>query len=84
MGSWQLDIPSVEDGFHSALQAREKVKHVDGWRHHVTMCIQNFIMDYAYVGRETEDRASPILVGKFSKDRSLITHLVPRKGTQHR
>ena len=41
-------------------------------------------MDYAYVGREAEDRASPILVGKFSMDRWLITHPVPCKGTQHR
>ena len=36
------------------------------------------------MGRETEDRASPILVGKFSKDRWLITHTVPCKGTQNR
>ena len=34
--------------------------------------------------RKTEDRASPILVGKFSKDRWLITHPVPCEGTQHR
>ena len=33
---------------------------IDGWKHH---------LDYAFMGRETEDRASPILVGKFSKDR---------------
>ena len=36
------------------------------------------------MGRETKDRASPILVGKFSKDRWLITHPMPCKGTQHR
>ena len=36
------------------------------------------------MGRETEDRESPVLVGKFSKDRWLITHFVPCKGTQHR
>ena len=41
-------------------------------------------LDYAFMVRETEDRASPILVGKFSKDRWLITHPVPSKGTQHR
>ena len=29
-------------------------------------------LDDAFMGRETEDRASPILVGKFSKDRWLI------------
>ena len=40
--------------------------------------------DYAYVSREAEDRASPIMVGKFSKDRWLVTHLVPYKGTQQR
>ena len=41
-------------------------------------------LDRAFMGRETEDRAAPILVGKFSKDRWLITHLVPCKGNQHR
>ena len=41
-------------------------------------------LDHAFMGRETEDRESPILVGKFSKDRWLITHPVPCKGTQHR
>ena len=41
-------------------------------------------LDYAYMGREAGDRASPILVGKFSKDRWLVTHPVPCKGTQHR
>ena len=43
-----------------------------------------FHLDYAYMGSEAEDKASPILVGKFSKDRWLITHHVPCKGTQHR
>ena len=38
----------------------------------------------ANIGREAEDRASPMLVGKFSKDRWSITHPVPCKGTQHR
>ena len=41
-------------------------------------------LDCANVGREAEDRASPILVGKLSKDRWLTTHPVPCKGTQHR
>ena len=36
------------------------------------------------MGRETWDRASPILVGKFSKYRWLMTHPVPYNGTQHR
>ena len=36
------------------------------------------------MGRETEDRALPLLVGKFSKDRWLVTSTVPCKGTQHR
>ena len=31
-------------------------------------------LDYACMGREAEDRASPMLVGRFSKDRWLITH----------
>ena len=34
-------------------------------------------LDYALMGRETEDRASPTLVGKFSKDRWRIAHPVP-------
>ena len=37
----------------------------------------------ANMGREMDDRASPILVGRFSKDRWFITHLVPCTGTQH-
>ena len=41
-------------------------------------------LDFACIGRETEDRASPILVGRLSEDRWLITHPVPCKGTQHR
>ena len=41
-------------------------------------------LDYAVMGRENEDRASPILVGKFWKDRWLVTHPVPCKGTKHR
>ena len=41
-------------------------------------------LDHAFMGRETEDRASPILVGKFSKDCWLIKHLVPCKGSRHR
>ena len=36
------------------------------------------------MGRENEDSASPILVDKFSRDRGLIRHRVPCKGTQHR
>ena len=36
-------------------------------------------LDFAYVGRELQDRASPILLGKFSKDRWLATHPVPCK-----
>ena len=31
-----------------------------------------------------EDRAAPILMSRFSKDRWLITHPVPCKGTQQR
>ena len=40
-------------------------------------------LDYPYVGGEAEDRASPILVGKVSRDGWLVTHLVPCKRTQH-
>ena len=41
-GHWQPDMLSIEDGVHSALLAWEKVKLIDGWRHHVTKGIQNF------------------------------------------
>ena len=41
-------------------------------------------LDYVSRCREAVDRASPILVGKLSQGRWLITHLVPCKGTQHR
>ena len=77
MGIWQLDTPSIEYGVHSALLATERVKLLDGWRHgHPELHL-----DYAFMGRETEDRAShvlvgrvsSILVGRFSKDRWLIT-----------
>ena len=84
MGIWQPDMPSVEDGVHSALLAKERVKLIDGLKHHVTMGIPELHLEYAFMDRETEDRASPVLVGKFSKDRWLITHPVPCKGTQHR
>ena len=33
-------------------------------------------LDCCYMGREAEDRASPILVGKFSKDGWLVNHPV--------
>ena len=40
-------------------------------------------LDFACMGRGREDSASPILVGRFSKD-GWITHLAPCKGTQRR
>ena len=39
--------------------------------------------DYAYLGREGDDRATPILVGRFTKDRWLVTRPVPVKGARH-
>ena len=69
----------IEDGVHSALLAKERVRLTDGWKHRETMGIRNFIwitLSWA------ENTASPILVGKFSKDRWLITHPVPGKGMQ--
>ena len=36
-------MPSIEDGVHSVLLAKERVKAIDEWRHHETMGIQNFI-----------------------------------------
>ena len=71
-------------GVHSALLAKERVKLIDGLKRHETMGHPELHVDYAFMGRETEDRASQILVGKFSKDRWLITHPVPCKGTRHR
>ena len=41
-------------------------------------------LDYAYVGREAEDKSSPILVSMFSKDRWLMIHPMPCKGTRPR
>ena len=38
---------------------------------------------YGSMVREAKDRASPILVGKFSKDLWLLTHPVPCKGTHN-
>ena len=70
----------------SVLCHLQKVKLIDGWKPHVTMAIldpSELHSDYAFFGRETEDRASPILVGRFSKGRWLITHRVPRTSTQH-
>ena len=40
--------------------------------------------DSSYMGREAEDRASPILAGKFSKDRWLVSQPEPCKSTEHR
>ena len=40
-------------------------------------------LDYACVNGAAEDRASPILVGKFLRDWWLVTHLLLCKGTQH-
>ena len=68
MGIWQPDMPSIEDGVHSALLSKERVKLIDGRRHHGTMGIPNFIW-ITLIWTETEDRASPILVGRFSEDR---------------
>ena len=81
---WQPDTPRIENGVHSALLAKGKSeahRRMEASRDQVH---PEFHLDYAFMGRETEDRASPIPVGKFSKDRWLITHPVPCKGTQHR
>ena len=41
-------------------------------------------LDSSYMGREAEDGASPILAGKFSKDRWLVSQPEPCKSTEHR
>ena len=84
MGIWQPDMPSIEDGVRSALAGKGKSdahRRIEASRDHGH---PDFHLDYANEGREAQDRASPILVGRFSKDRSLITHLVLCKGAQHR
>ena len=78
------DMPKIEVGVRSVWLAKERARLIDGCKRRATMGIQSFIWTVAYMGREAEDRASPILVGKFSKDRWLVTHPVPCKGTQHR
>ena len=62
----------------SAWLAKERVKASRDHGH------RELHLDYAYMGREAEDRASPTLVGKFSKERWLITLPVPSEGTLHR
>ena len=62
---------------------KKGVQRIDGLRHHESMH-PGLHLDHAFMGRKTEDRASPILVGKFSKDRWLTTDPMPCKITQHR
>ena len=74
-------MPSIEDGVHSVFAGKGKSEahqQIVTSRDHGH---QELHLHYAFMGRETEDRASPILVSKFSKDRWLITHFVPCKGT---
>ena len=59
-------------GVHSALLAKERVKLIDGLKHHETMGIQNFI--WITLSWAEEPRTQ----------RWLITHPVPCEGTQHR
>ena len=52
-------------------------------KHHETMGMRNFIwITLSWAEKLRTERLQ--LVGKFSKDLWLITHLVPCKGTQHR
>ena len=43
VGTWQLDMPNIEDGVHSVLLAKERVKLIDGLKQHETTGIRNFI-----------------------------------------
>ena len=43
MGIWQPDMLNIGDGVHSALLAKERVKLIDGLKHHETMGTRNFI-----------------------------------------
>ena len=76
-------MPNIDVGVRSVWPAKERARLIDGWKRRATMGIQSFIWT-AFMGREAEDRASPMLVGKCSKDRWLVTHPVPCTGTQHR
>ena len=82
---WQPGMPNIERGSCPSCVAGKGQIETHRWleasrdRWHPELHL-----DYACAGREAEDRASPILVGKFSKDRWLATHPVPCKGTQHR
>ena len=65
MGIWQLDTRSIEDGVHYALLATERVKLLDGWRHH-EMGIQNFIWITLSWAEKPRTERRPILVGRVS------------------
>ena len=82
MSIWKLDMPSIEDGVHSALLAKGKVKLTHGWKLHVTMRIRNFIwITPTWAERQrTEHRQ---FWWASSQDWWLVTHLVLCKGTQH-
>ena len=66
-------MPSIEDGVHSALLAKERVKLIDGLKHHEIMGIRNFIwIAFSWAVKPRTER------------RQFWTHPVPCKGTQHR
>ena len=43
MGIWQPDMLNIEEGVHSALLAKERVRLIDGWKHRETMGVRIFI-----------------------------------------
>ena len=75
---------NIEVGVCFAWLAKERARLINGWKRRREHGHPELHLDYAYIGREAEDRASSILAGKISKDRWLVTHPVPCKGTQHR
>ena len=54
MGIWQPDMPSIEDGVHSALLAKERVKLIDGFKASRDHGHRERHLEYAFIGRETE------------------------------
>ena len=67
---WQLDTPSIEDGVPFCVVGKGKSeahRRMEAPRDHVHPELH---VDHANMGREAEDRASPLRLGRLSKNRS--------------
>ena len=67
MGIGQPDMPNIEDGVHSALSAKERSEAHRRIEAPETMGHPELHLNYAFMCRETEDRASPILWASSDK-----------------